>query len=58
MIMALYELLMRISDNPMVALNHAVAVAMTRGAHAGFDLLGNLGEVRFATTACCPMTAR
>jgi predicted RNA polymerase sigma factor len=41
-IMALYELLMRISDNPMVALNHAVAVAMTRGAHAGLDLLGNL----------------
>jgi hypothetical protein len=40
--MALYELLMRISDNPMVALNHAVAVAMTRGAHAGLDLLGNL----------------
>jgi RNA polymerase sigma factor (sigma-70 family) len=41
-IMALYELLMRISDNPMVALNHAVAVAMARGAHAGLDLLGNL----------------
>ena len=29
--MALYELLMRISDNPMVALNHAVAVAMVTG---------------------------
>jgi RNA polymerase sigma factor (sigma-70 family) len=41
-IMALYELLMRISDNPMVALNHAVAVAMVRGAHAGLDLLGKL----------------
>src|SRR5579871_460302 len=30
-IMALYELLLRISDNPVVALNHAVAVAMTHG---------------------------
>ena len=41
-IMALYELLMRISDNPVVALNHAVAVAMVRGAHAGLDLVGKL----------------
>ncbi|MCW2887594.1 MAG: hypothetical protein QOE54_3824 [Streptosporangiaceae bacterium] len=41
-IMALYELLMRISDNPVVALNHAVAVAMARGARAGLDLLGRL----------------
>jgi RNA polymerase sigma factor (sigma-70 family) len=41
-IMALYELLMRASDNPMVALNHAVAVAMVEGAHAGLDLLGEL----------------
>jgi len=38
-IIALYGLLMGISDNPMVALNHAVAVAMVRGAHAGLDLL-------------------
>ena len=30
-IVALYELLLRISDNPVVALNHAVAVAMVRG---------------------------
>jgi len=30
-IVALYELLLRISDNPVVALNHAVAVAMARG---------------------------
>ena len=42
-IMALYELLMRTSDNPMVALNHAVAVAMVEGAHAGLDLLEELG---------------
>ena len=41
-IMALYELLLRIGDNPVVALNHAVAVAMVRGPHAGLDLLGKL----------------
>jgi RNA polymerase sigma factor (sigma-70 family) len=41
-IMALYELLMQISDNPVVELNHAVAVAMVRGAQAGLDLLGKL----------------
>ncbi len=41
-IMALYELLMRISDNPVVALNHAVAVAMVRGPRARLDLLGKL----------------
>ncbi len=42
-IMALYELLMQISDNPVVSLNHAVAVAMVRGPRAGLDLLGKLG---------------
>jgi predicted RNA polymerase sigma factor len=41
-IMALYEVLLRISDNPVVRLNHAVAVAMVRGAQAGLDLLGKL----------------
>ena len=41
-IIALYELLLRTSDNPMVALNHAVAVAMVRGAQAGLDLLDGL----------------
>ena len=41
-IVALYELLMQISDNPVVALNHAVAVAMVRGPQAGLDLLGKL----------------
>ncbi|MGJ6967220.1 RNA polymerase sigma factor [Streptosporangium sp. G11] len=41
-ITALYELLMRISDNPVVALNHVVAVAMARGPHAGLGLLGPL----------------
>ena len=41
-ILALYELLMRTSDNPVVALNHAVAVAMVRGPQAGLDLIGKL----------------
>ena len=48
-IMALYELLMRASENPMVALNHAVAVAMVEGARAGLDLVGELeADVRIA----------
>jgi len=38
----LYELLMRTSDNPVVALNHAVAVAMVRGPRVGLDLIGRL----------------
>jgi len=41
-IMALYELLMRIRDNPMVALNHAVAVAMVQGPHVGLAILERL----------------
>ena len=41
-IMALYELLVQLSDNPVVALNHAVAVAMVHGASAGLDLRGKL----------------
>jgi RNA polymerase sigma factor (sigma-70 family) len=41
-IKALYELLMRISDNPVVALSHAVAVAMVAGPRPGLDLLGKL----------------
>ena len=38
-ILALYELLSRVSPNPMVTLNQAVAVAMVRGPRAGLDLL-------------------
>jgi RNA polymerase sigma factor (sigma-70 family) len=38
-ILALYELLKRMSDNPMVLLNHAVAAAMVHGPSAGLDLL-------------------
>jgi RNA polymerase sigma factor (sigma-70 family) len=41
-IKALYEVLLRISDNPMVALSHAVAVAMVDGGQAGLDLLARL----------------
>jgi RNA polymerase sigma factor (sigma-70 family) len=41
-ILGLYDLLMLISDNPMVALNRAVAVAMVRGPRAGLDLLDDL----------------
>ncbi|HET6749832.1 MAG TPA: RNA polymerase sigma factor, partial [Actinomycetes bacterium] len=41
-IVELYGLLLRVSDNPVVALNHAVAVAMARGPRAGLDLLGRL----------------
>ena len=41
-IVELYGMLMRISDNPMVALNHAVAVAMARGPSEGLALLKKL----------------
>ena len=41
-ILALYEVLLQLSDNPVVALNHAVAVAMVRGAPAGLERLGAL----------------
>lgn len=41
-ILALYGLLKRMSDNPMVTLNHAVAVAMVHGPAAGLDLLDEL----------------
>ncbi len=45
-ILALYELLERISPNPMITLNHAVAVAMVEGPRAGLELLGTLDEDR------------
>jgi RNA polymerase sigma factor (sigma-70 family) len=41
-ILALYELLERVSENPMVTLNHAVAVAMVKGPRAGLQLLTTL----------------
>lgn len=38
-IAALYAMLMRLTDNPLVALNHAVAVAMVEGPQAGLALI-------------------
>ena len=43
-IVALYELLMQVSEGPVVALNHAVAVGMSQGPHAGLELLADLGD--------------
>jgi RNA polymerase sigma factor (sigma-70 family) len=42
-IVALYEVLLKLSDNPVVALNHAVAVAMVHGPAAGLELADQLG---------------
>lgn len=42
-IVAFYELLLQIADNPVVALNHAVAVGMARGPQQGLNLLDELG---------------
>jgi RNA polymerase sigma factor (sigma-70 family) len=38
-VLALYGLLRRMSDNPMVALNHAIAAAMVHGPAVGLELL-------------------
>jgi predicted RNA polymerase sigma factor len=43
-IACLYELLLRMTDNPMAALNHAIAVAMVRGPRAGLERLDALAE--------------
>ena len=43
-ILALYELLKHMSDNPMVMLNHAIATGMVRGPSAGLDLLDSLDK--------------
>jgi RNA polymerase sigma factor (sigma-70 family) len=43
-ILALYALLMRMSDNPMVRLNHAVAAAMVHGPAEGLALLQPLDD--------------
>jgi RNA polymerase sigma factor (sigma-70 family) len=48
-ILALYDLLKQMSDNPMVALNHAIAAAMVHGPRAGLELLNALdGDPRIA----------
>jgi RNA polymerase sigma factor (sigma-70 family) len=41
-VLALYDLLERVIDSPMVRLNKAVAVAMVAGPRAGLDLLATL----------------
>jgi predicted RNA polymerase sigma factor len=41
-ILALYDVLKRMSDNPMVRLNHAVAAAMVHGPANGLKLLDAL----------------
>jgi predicted RNA polymerase sigma factor len=41
-ILALYDLLKQMSDNPMVALNHAIAAAMVKGPLVGLELLAQL----------------
>jgi predicted RNA polymerase sigma factor len=43
-ILALYEMLRRLTDNPMVVLNHAIATAMVHGPDAGLALLRPLQE--------------
>jgi len=43
-ILALYSLLQRMSDNPMVALNHAIATAMVRGPEAGLKAIDALAS--------------
>jgi predicted RNA polymerase sigma factor len=45
-ILALYDVLRGISDNPMVALNHAIAAAMVHGPIAGLELLEALDRDR------------
>jgi predicted RNA polymerase sigma factor len=43
-ILALYGLLKRMSDNPMITLNHAIAAAMVHGARHGLQLLEALDD--------------
>jgi RNA polymerase sigma-70 factor (ECF subfamily) len=43
-IVALYEELMRLSASPVVALNHAAAVAMAAGFETGLRLIEEIGE--------------
>jgi RNA polymerase sigma factor (sigma-70 family) len=48
-ILALYEPLKRMSDNPMVTLNYAIAAAMVHGTRKGLELLDELdGDGRLA----------
>ncbi|MBA2390546.1 MAG: hypothetical protein H0V67_09875 [Geodermatophilaceae bacterium] len=50
-ILALYGLLQRLDDNPIVALNHSVAAAMVHGPGNGLELLKTLdADPRIATS--------
>jgi RNA polymerase sigma factor (sigma-70 family) len=50
-ILALYSLLERMSDNPMVTLNRAIALAMVQGPTVGLELLASLAaDGRLANT--------
>ena len=62
-ILALYGLLERMADNPMVALNHAIAAAMVQGPAAGLELLDRLAPTRgwpatTASTRCAPISLK
>jgi RNA polymerase sigma factor (sigma-70 family) len=50
-ILALYDLLERLSPNPMVTLNRAVAVAMVHGPIAGLSVLDGLDDGRSLETS-------
>lgn len=41
-VLALYDLMKSMSDNPVVALNHAIAAAMVHGPSEGLELLRSL----------------
>ena len=43
-ILALYDILRHMSDNPMVELSHAIAAAMVNGPRAGLELLNALDD--------------
>jgi len=45
--LALYDLLKRMSDNPMVILNHAIAAAMVHGANAGLEMSATPSAISF-----------
>jgi predicted RNA polymerase sigma factor len=43
-VLALYTVLERLADNPMVSLSRAIAVAMVHGPRVGLDLLATLDQ--------------
>jgi RNA polymerase sigma factor (sigma-70 family) len=48
-ILGLYQLLSRVAPNPMVTLNHAIALAMVKGPRVGLEVLATLdGDDRMA----------